>query len=108
MVYRSTLGSMLPPTDPLRTRPVGYHWWLTPSIGAAQTAPQALYDADLSGPVALVLGGEGIGLRRLIREHCDLLVQIPMDGTVESLNVSVAAGICLFEAARQRRAAGSK
>lgn len=75
--------------------------WL---IGAAQTAPRVLYEADLTGPVALVLGGEGAGLRRLIREHCDFLVQIPMGGTVESLNVSVAAGICLFEAARQRRA----
>lgn len=74
--------------------------WL---IGAAGEAPQSLYHADFKGPLALVLGGEGEGLRRLTREHCDLLVRIPMAGSVESLNVSVAAGVCLFEAVRQRR-----
>jgi 23S rRNA (guanosine2251-2'-O)-methyltransferase len=79
--------------------------WL---YGAAGEAQQALYDVDLSGPVALVLGGEGKGLRRLTREHCDALMAIPLAGSVSSLNVSVAAGICLFEARRQRAAsAGS-
>ncbi len=78
--------------------------WL---YGAAGEAQQALYDVDLSGPVALVLGGEGKGLRRLTREHCDGLMAIPMAGSVSSLNVSVATGICLFEARRQRAAAGS-
>ena len=78
--------------------------WL---IGAAQDETRTLYDADLRGPTALILGGEGRGLRRLIREHCDLRVSIPMSGAVESLNVSVAAGICLFEVLRQRRAATS-
>lgn len=73
--------------------------WL---VGTAEDAPAGLYDTDLSGPLGLVLGGEGSGLRRLTREHCDLLVSIPMRGQVESLNVSVAAGICLYEALRQR------
>lgn len=74
--------------------------WL---IGAAGDTDENLYQADLRGPLALVLGAEGTGLRRLTREHCDLLVKIPMAGTVESLNVSVATGICLFEALRQRQ-----
>jgi len=74
--------------------------------GAAGDAPQTLYEADLSGPLALVLGGEGKGLRRLTREHCDGLIAIPMAGSVSSLNVSVAAGICLFEARRQRAIGG--
>jgi len=71
-------------------------------IGAADDAPQTLYEADLSGPVALVLGAEGKGLRQLTRRGCDALVRIPMFGAVESLNVSVAAGVCLYEARRQR------
>jgi 23S rRNA (guanosine2251-2'-O)-methyltransferase len=62
-----------------------------------------IYATDLRVPLALVMGAEGQGLRRLTREHCDFLVRIPMAGTVESLNVSVATGICLFEAVRQRR-----
>ena len=60
--------------------------------------------ADLKGPLAIVMGAEGQGLRRLSKEHCDFLVKIPMAGSVESLNVSVATGICLFEALRQRNA----
>ncbi|BAU48473.1 23S rRNA methyltransferase [Sulfurifustis variabilis] len=75
-------------------------FWL---IGATQDAPDELYEVDLTGRVALVLGGEGQGLRRLTREHCDRLIRIPMAGAVESLNVSVAAGVCLYEAVRQRR-----
>lgn len=74
--------------------------WL---IGTAAEATASLYETDLSGPLALALGGEGKGLRRLTRDRCDLLVRLPMLGTVESLNVSVAAGICLYEALRQRR-----
>jgi 23S rRNA (guanosine2251-2'-O)-methyltransferase len=74
--------------------------WL---YGAAPDAPEEMYAADLTGPAAVVLGGEGGGLRRLTREHCDKLVRIPMAGKVDSLNVSVAAGILLYEAARQRR-----
>ncbi len=75
-------------------------------IGTSDDAPQTLYQADLRGPVALVLGAEGPGMRQLTRKHCDELVRIPMAGAVESLNVSVAAGICLYEARRQRDAAG--
>ena len=73
-------------------------------IGTADDAPATLYETDLSGPLALVLGAEGEGLRQLTRRSCDALVRIPMAGAVESLNVSVAAGVCLFEARRQRDA----
>jgi len=73
-------------------------------VGTSDDAPQTLYDANLAGPVALVLGAEGKGLRQLTRNTCDLLVRIPMAGAVESLNVSVAAGVCLYEVLRQRRA----
>jgi 23S rRNA (guanosine2251-2'-O)-methyltransferase len=73
--------------------------WLA---GAAGEASQTLYEIDLNIPLALVVGAEGKGLRRLTREHCDFLVKIPMYGQVESLNLSVATGILLFEAVRQR------
>ena len=75
--------------------------WL---VGTSDDAPRTLYDVDLCGPTALVLGSEGEGMRRLTREACDELVSIPMAGAVESLNVSVATGVALFEAVRQRRA----
>jgi 23S rRNA (guanosine2251-2'-O)-methyltransferase len=75
------------------------------TVGLAGDAPQT-YDAmDYSLPTALVVGAEGTGLRRLVRERCDWLVSIPMHGYVQSLNVSVAAGVALFEALRQRRSA---
>lgn len=73
--------------------------WL---IGTAGEAGQALFATDLTGPLGLVMGSEGRGLRRLTRERCDHLISLPMLGTVESLNVSVATGVCLFEALRQR------
>src|SRR5260221_14648218 len=75
--------------------------WL---IGADDEAPQSLYAAKLEGALGLVLRAEGVGLRRLTRETCDALVSIPMMGSVESLNVSVASGICLYEARRRRLA----
>lgn len=75
--------------------------WL---IGTAGEADKGLYETDLTGPLGIVMGGEGKGLRRLTREQCDLLVSLPMAGTVESLNVSVATGVTLYEAVRQRSA----
>ncbi|HOY34536.1 23S rRNA (guanosine(2251)-2'-O)-methyltransferase RlmB [Piscinibacter sp.] len=75
-------------------------------VGTSDTAEQSLYDIDLSGPVALVLGAEGSGMRQLTGKTCDLLVRLPMKGAVESLNVSVASGICLYEALRQRERRG--
>jgi 23S rRNA (guanosine2251-2'-O)-methyltransferase len=74
--------------------------WLA---GASQEADSDIFHADLRRPLAIVLGGEGKGLRRLTEEECDMLMRIPMAGTVESLNVSVAAGVCLFEVVRQRQ-----
>ena len=71
-------------------------------IGTSDDAPKTVYQVDLKGPVALVLGAEGDGMRQLTRKTCDELVSIPMKGAVESLNVSVASGVCLYEALRQR------
>jgi 23S rRNA (guanosine2251-2'-O)-methyltransferase len=73
--------------------------WL---YGAEAESEVSIYERNLTGPIGIVLGAEGKGLRRLTREHCDELMSIPMHGTVASLNVSVATGICLFEAIRQR------
>ncbi len=75
--------------------------WIT---GTAGEAEQLVTEASLTGPMAMVMGAEGSGMRRLTREACDQLVKIPMAGEVSSLNVSVAAGVCLFEAVRQRSA----
>lgn len=72
-------------------------------IGTDLETSSSLFDTDLTGPLALVLGAEGKGLRRLTREACDALVKLPMHGSVQSLNVSVSAGICLYEAVRQRQ-----
>lgn len=77
--------------------------WL---IGTTDDADKGLYEADFSGPCAIVMGSEGEGMRRLTRETCDVLVSIPMFGAVESLNVSVASGVTLFEARRQRLVKG--
>lgn len=76
-----------------------YQIWI---VGTAGETDDTIYSSDLTGPVALVMGTEGKGMRRLTRENCDALVKIPMAGSVESLNVSVATGISLFEAVRQR------
>ncbi len=75
--------------------------WL---VGTAGEAEQELYQQDLTGPTVLIMGAEGKGMRRLTRDHCDYLVKLPMSGSVSSLNVSVATGVCLFEAVRQRQA----
>ena len=77
-------------------------------IGTSDQAEKTLYDLDLTGPVALVLGAEGDGMRQLTAKTCDELVRIPMQGAVESLNVSVAAGVCLYEALRQRQKKAGK
>lgn len=74
-------------------------------MGAAGEAKQSLYQSDLTLPLAIIMGGEGSGMRRLTREHCDFLVKIPMAGSINSLNVSVATGVCLFETLRQRQSA---
>ncbi|NLY13038.1 MAG: 23S rRNA (guanosine(2251)-2'-O)-methyltransferase RlmB [Gammaproteobacteria bacterium] len=74
-------------------------------VGTAGEAEQTLYQQDMTGPLILVMGAEGAGMRRLTRETCDFLVHVPMQGSVSSLNVSVATGVCLFEAQRQRLAA---
>ncbi|HIJ78009.1 MAG: 23S rRNA (guanosine(2251)-2'-O)-methyltransferase RlmB [Desulfobulbaceae bacterium] len=71
--------------------------------GAAGEAEQSLYDTDFSGPICLIIGGEKKGLRPLVREQCDFLLSIPMAGSLDSLNASVAAGVILFEAVRQRK-----
>jgi len=76
-------------------------------VGTSDAATRSLYELDLRGPVAFVLGAEGRGLRQLVARTCDELVRVPMRGAVESLNVSVASGICLYEAVRQRIAATS-
>ena len=73
--------------------------WL---VGTTDKAGQSLYEIDLNGPLGVVMGAEGRGLRRLVAEQCDFLVNIPMQGVVPCLNVSVATGVCLFEAVRQR------
>ena len=72
-------------------------------VGTAGETDKCIYDADLTGPLAVVMGAEDTGLRRLTRENCDELVKLPMLGQVSSLNVSVATGICLYEALRQRQ-----
>lgn len=77
-------------------------------VGAAGEADHSLYQSNLTGKLAIVMGAEGEGMRRLTKEHCDELVSIPMSGFVSSLNVSVATGICLFESVRQKSHKGHK
>lgn len=79
--------------------------WL---VGTADTADLTIYDVDLNGPIGIIVGAEGPGMRRLTAENCDFLVQIPMSGSVPCLNVSVATGVCLFEAVRQRMVKSGK
>jgi len=76
-----------------------YGIWL---LGTSDKATQSLYESDLKGPLGIVMGAEGPGLRRLTEENCDILISLPMAGTVDCLNVSVATGVCLYEAVRQR------
>lgn len=95
LVPVATVTNLARTLDGLKARGI----WV---VGTCGEAPGTLYAADLKRPLALVLGAEGGGMRRLTRERCDFLVRIPMAGQVESLNVSVAAGIALFEARRQR------
>jgi len=76
-----------------------YGMWL---IGTSDKATQTLYQTDLKGATAIVMGAEGSGLRRLTEENCDILISLPMAGSVDCLNVSVATGVCLYEAVRQR------
>ena len=71
-------------------------------VGTAGEATQSIYQCKMQGPIALVMGAEGKGMRRLTREHCDELIKLPMAGSVSSLNVSVATGVCLYEIVRQR------
>jgi 23S rRNA (guanosine2251-2'-O)-methyltransferase len=75
-------------------------------VGTTGEADKFVYDLDLKGPMVLVMGAEGSGMRQLTMKQCDFLGKLPMAGEVSSLNVSVATGICLFEVVRQRRAAG--
>jgi len=77
-----------------------YGMWL---IGTSDKATQSLYQTDLKGPVAIVMGAEGSGLRRLTEDNCDILINLPMAGSVDCLNVSVATGVCLYESVRQRQ-----
>ena len=72
------------------------------AVGASGDAEQTIYDVNLTGPLVMVMGSEGSGMRQLVSNHCDFLVKLPMAGSVSSLNVSVAAGVCLYEAVRQR------
>ena len=74
-------------------------FWL---VGTSDNANQSLYEIDLKGKIGIVMGAEGKGLRRLTEEKCDFLAKLPMMGSVECLNVSVATGVCLYEAIRQR------
>ena len=78
--------------------------WL---IGTSDHGDRTIYDTDLKGGIAIVMGAEGDGMRRLTEENCDFLVKIPMLGSVPCLNVSVATGVCLYEALRQRAAAST-
>lgn len=94
----ATVTNLARTLDALKERSI----WVA---GADGEAGQSIYAARLTGALAVVLGGEGAGLRRLTRERCDFLVRIPMAGWVQSLNVAVAAGVALFEARRQRLAA---
>lgn len=76
-----------------------YGIWL---LGTSDKATKSLYEADLKGPLGIVMGAEGDGMRRLTEENCDILISLPMAGKVDCLNVSVATGVCLYEAVRQR------